>query len=192
MYHLAAGSYIHAKALLAQGLLEQAWQQTQATGDEHRPWPWADTYPIFRLTAPAQKQNFVVLAGSSNRNLAFAPSYMLASAFPGHAGKTVIAGHRDTHFRFVRQVQIGDPLQLSLADGSEQTFTVTDLQVVDINKTPLRLRSDRSQLILITCYPLEAIAAPGALRYLVIAEQQTSNQQTSNQQTGNQQAHHTP
>ena len=186
MYHLAAGGYIHAKAVLAQGLLEHAWQQTQLTGSEHKPWPWADTYPIFRLEAPAQKQDFVVLAGASNRNLAFAPSYMLASARPGNFGKTVIAGHRDTHFRFVRDVNIGDPLRITLEDGNIQTFTVTDLQVVNIHDTPLRLASQRRQLVLVTCYPLEATTAPGSLRYLVVAEPQDTPQQTQ------QQAHHTP
>lgn len=171
MVHLAAGGYIHAKAVLAQGLLEHAWQQTQLTGSEHKPWPWADTYPIFQLTAPHQQQDFVVLAGASGRNLAFAPSYMLASPLPGQMGKTIIAGHRDTHFHFVRDVNIGDPLHVTLEDGSQQTYIVTDLQVVDIHEMPLRLASYRRQLVLVTCYPLEAISAPGSLRYLVVAEQ---------------------
>jgi sortase A len=171
MYHLAAGGYIHAKAVLAQGLLEHAWQQTMQHGQPHKPWAWADTYPVFRLEAPVQEQDFVVLAGASGRNLAFAPSYMLASPLPGQVGKTVIAGHRDTHFRFVKDVNIGDPLHITLEDGSVQMFTVSDLQIVDIHQTPLRLTSQRSQLVLVTCYPLEAISAPGSLRYLVVAEQ---------------------
>lgn len=37
--------YIKAKAILAQYLLEDAWQQTLDDGQPHKPWDWADTFP---------------------------------------------------------------------------------------------------------------------------------------------------
>src|SRR5205085_1880281 len=43
------GAYIHAKARLAQVLLERAFEKTIATGRETKPWSWADTWPVARI-----------------------------------------------------------------------------------------------------------------------------------------------
>lgn len=58
---VAQGLWIPAKAVLAQVLLQYAWTQTVDAGGPngtdpaaiHRPWPWADTWPVARLRAPA-------------------------------------------------------------------------------------------------------------------------------------------
>ena len=42
------GAYIHAKALLAQVLLERAFAETIASGRVTKPWSWADTWPVLR------------------------------------------------------------------------------------------------------------------------------------------------
>ena len=43
------GACIHAKALLAQILLERAFAETIATGRAVKPWSWADTWPVARI-----------------------------------------------------------------------------------------------------------------------------------------------
>src|SRR6476469_6161733 len=43
------GAYIHAKALLAQVLLQRAFTETIATGRDTKPWSWADTWPVARI-----------------------------------------------------------------------------------------------------------------------------------------------
>src|SRR6266702_7428571 len=43
------GAYIHAKAMLAQVLLQRAFTETVTTGHEVKPWSWADTWPIARI-----------------------------------------------------------------------------------------------------------------------------------------------
>ena len=43
------GAYIHAKALLAQVLLERAFAETIASGRDIKPWSWADTWPVARI-----------------------------------------------------------------------------------------------------------------------------------------------
>ena len=58
------GLYIHAKAQLAQILLHVAWDRTRATGNATKPWPWADTHPLLRLTAPGHDADLLVLAGA--------------------------------------------------------------------------------------------------------------------------------
>ena len=50
----AAASRIYVKAWVAQRLLHRAWAATQAGGTPVKPWPWADTWPIARLSMPAR------------------------------------------------------------------------------------------------------------------------------------------
>ena len=102
---LAAGFWLPAKAELAQHLLNRAWQRTTDGDAAAKPWPWADTHPVARLTLPGSDEPLTVLAGASGRNLAFAPTLLDGSAGPGAHGVSVIAGHRDTHFRAARDAR---------------------------------------------------------------------------------------
>ena len=106
-WQLGQGAYIPAKAWLAQELMQRAWNRA-GTGDQQPvPWPWADTWPVARLSALAGDVDLIVLAGGSDRTLAFGPGHLSASAFPGTQGNSVIAGHRDTHFNFLQHLDVG-------------------------------------------------------------------------------------
>lgn len=111
-WQLGQGAYIPAKAWLAQELMQRAWLRGSGGAERPAPWPWADTWPVARLTARSGEIELIVLAGGSARTLAFGPGHLSASAAPGATGNTVIAGHRDTHFSFLRDVEIGESLVL--------------------------------------------------------------------------------
>ena len=168
---LAAGFWLPAKAELAQHLLNRAWNRTTDGDAASKPWPWADTHPVARLTLPGSDEPMTVLAGASGRALAFAPALLDGSAAPGTHGVTVIAGHRDTHFRRLATVAIGDELTLERPDGSVYAYEITDLDVVDSERASLRLDADESIVVLVTCWPFEAIDAGGSWRYVVTARQ---------------------
>src|SRR5207248_2826247 len=70
------GAYIYAKAGLAQVLLRRAWERTLAGERDVKPWPWADTWPVARLTIPKAGTDSIVLAGASGRTLAFGPGHL--------------------------------------------------------------------------------------------------------------------
>ena len=70
------GAYIHAKALLAQVLLERAFAETIATGRAVKPWSWADTWPVARIEVKRLNASTIVLAGSSGQALAFGPGHV--------------------------------------------------------------------------------------------------------------------
>jgi sortase A len=172
---LIAGFWIPVKAELAQHLLNRAWTAARHTPNDRmpqRPWPWADTWPIARLTLPTSRKPFTVVAGASGRNLAFAPALMDGSALPGAAGVSVIAGHRDTHFRELGKLAIGDRFAIELPDGTSLDYKVADIDVIDADRAMLRLDSDESVVMLVTCYPFDAVAAGGSLRYVVTAYRQ--------------------
>ena len=166
---LAHGAWIPAKARLAQVLLDHAWHETQTTRAPVRPWPWADTWPVARLIAPSHKKSMVVLAGADGAALAFGPGHLTTSAPPGASDNSVIAGHRDTHFAFLKAVKLGDVLQLQAPDGVVYDYTVTDTRVVHETDTSVLESGEEPMLTLITCYPFAAVVPGGPSRYVVQA-----------------------
>src|SRR6478609_6870511 len=114
---LGQGSYIHTKALLAQILLERAFTQTIATGRATKPWSWADTWPVARVEVKRIHASAIVLAGSSGQALAFGPGHVERTPDAGERGVAVYSAHRDTHFRFHKEVAIGDGIDVTRNDG---------------------------------------------------------------------------
>jgi sortase A len=169
---LAAGLWLPAKAALAQQLLNRAWSVTAAEGGgaRARPWASADTWPVARLTLPGARAPLTVLNGASGRNLAFAPALIDGSATPGGRGVSVIAGHRDTHFRALANLEVGDELTIERPDGAVLTYEVTALDVVDSSRADLRLDADDSFVALVTCWPFDAVTVGGNWRYVVTAQ----------------------
>ena len=163
------GAWILAKAELAQVLLESAWQAT-LEGEAHvRPWSWADTWPVARLRAPQHGTEVIVLAGASGAVMAFGPGHLDGSAPPGAGGNTVLAGHRDTHFEFLRHLEAGDEIRLETADGTEHLYRVASMQIVDKNDRRSVAATEEAVLTLVTCYPFEDWVPGGPLRYVVRA-----------------------
>ena len=70
------GAYIHAKAWLAQVLLERAFDRSVATGEVVRPWSWADTWPVARIEVRRIGASAIVLEGTSGQALAFGPGHL--------------------------------------------------------------------------------------------------------------------
>jgi sortase A len=166
---LGQGAYIPAKAWLAQELMLRAWSRMQSGETRVTPWPWADTWPIARLTARAGDVDLIVLAGGSGRTLAFGPGHLGASVLPGEIGNAVIAGHRDTHFLFLKDLQAGEVLKLESGRGLEHSYEVIGVDIVDSRKDSLSLDTDAAMLSLVTCYPFDTPEAGGPLRYVVTA-----------------------
>ena len=169
-WQLGQGAYIPAKAWLAQELMLRAWERARHGSEKPVPWPWADTWPIARLSAKSGDVELIVLAGASGRTLAFGPGHLTASSLPGEPGNTVIAGHRDTYFRFLRDLGPGDSIVLETASGQRHLYKVIGADVVDSRRGSLMLDTRDPMLSLVTCYPFEAREAGGPLRYVVTAK----------------------
>lgn len=166
---LAWGAYIPAKAWLAQLLLERAWERRLQGDTEARPWPWADTLPLARLTQDRLGVGQIVLAGASGRVLAFGPGHVTGTARPGESGNVVISGHRDTHFRWLASLRDGDLLSLETDDGHSLRYQVAWTSVHHENDIGLLDPLDGNQLRLLTCYPFDAVAPGTPERFVVTA-----------------------
>src|SRR5262245_25812126 len=163
------GIYIHAKAMLAQVLLERAFAETIATGHAVKPWPWADTWPDARITVKRIGASGIALAGSSGQALAFGPGHVERTADAGERGVAVYSAHRDTHFQFLKDVRIGDEIAVTRRDGRTFLYRVTGTSVVRYDASGIDPATNRYELVLSTCWPLDAVT-PGPLRYLVHAD----------------------
>ncbi len=165
---LARGLWIPAKAVVAQTLIARAWAQARVGEPRPRPWPWADTWPVARLAAPRLGVERFVLAGASGESLAFGPGHVGASAAPGRPDNVAVAGHRDTHFRFLERLREGDLLLLESRSGTRR-FVVHALRVVHESDVGILERTGRPELTLITCFPFDAVVPGGPLRFVVHA-----------------------
>jgi sortase A len=163
------GLWIHAKALLAQVLLERAFAATLETGLDTKPWSWADTWPVARITVPRLHKSAIALNGSSGQALAFGPGHVELTPEAGDDGTAVYSAHRDTHFSFVSDIGVGDEIDVTRRDGVISHFRVTHVSVVPFDATGIDPFAPGRRLVLATCWPLDGTTAT-PLRYLVHAE----------------------
>jgi sortase A len=163
------GAWIHAKARLAQALLDSAFGTSLATGQTVKPWSWADTWPVARIEVPRLRKSAIVLEGSSGQALAFGPGHVARTPAAGEPGTAVYAAHRDTHFAFLGEVRIGDEILVTRRDGAVLRFHVTGTSVARWDESGIDPDADGRRLVLATCWPLDAKFS-GPLRYLVQAE----------------------
>jgi len=169
---LAWGLWIPVKAVVAQHLLDQAWDRSQNSELGVRPWPWADVQPAFRLSLPGHGRSFVILNNSSGEALAFGPGHVSSSSPPDEPGVMIIGGHRDTHFSILREMTIGDTIIIENIQGIKFTYLVSDIFVRHKDKVQIVVGEQSHILILATCFPFEDLVPGGPERFLLVAKQQ--------------------
>jgi sortase A len=163
------GLTIPAKAVLAEVLLERAWQRARQGDQQPRPWWWADTWPVARLSIPDLDWSTLVLDGASGRELAFAPGRLHGSVPLGTPGTMLIAGHRDTQFAVLEALTVGHLITLEDRFGAVHRYRVQGTEVVDAMNHGISRDADEARLVLMTCWPFGAIDAGGRERYVVWA-----------------------
>jgi sortase A len=107
---------------------------------------------IAALSIPRVGLSAVVLHGSDDQTLRRGPGHLEGTAMPGQAGNVVIAGHRDSFFRPLRKVRVGDAIFLDTPHGRLR-YRVMWLQVVQPRDLSVVAPTDEEVLTLITCYP---------------------------------------
>jgi sortase A len=166
---LGEGLWIKAKAELAQILLERAFSQTIASRQPVKPWRWADTWPVARISVPRLRASAIALESGSGQAMAFGPGHLVESARPGERGTAVFAAHRDTHFAFLKDVKDGDEILVTRDDGLTFTFVATGTEVVRYDRSGITVNGQGRYLVLATCWPFDGKVG-GPLRYVVHAK----------------------
>src|SRR3979490_285967 len=162
------GAYIHAKALLAQVLLDRAFAETIASGRATKPWSWADTWPVARIEVKRLRASAIMLAGSSGQAPSLGPGHLRATRNAGERGVAVYSAHRDTHFRFLKNVAIGDDIDITRNDGRTFRYRADGAAVVRFDASGIDPLTDRYELWLSTCWPFDAVT-PGPTRHVLHA-----------------------
>ena len=131
--------------------------------------PLTDGDVIGQLAIARLDMAVMIAQGDSEKVLRRAVGHLAFTPLPGQGGNIVLAGHRDTIFRPLRRVAVGDVIKLTTRDGDfeyrVESFRVvppSDLQPLDKTTTPT--------LTLITCFPFSYVgAAPN--RFVVRARE---------------------
>lgn len=168
-WQFGQGGWIQAKAIVAQLLIAKSWQETLNTEQPMPPWPWADTWPIARLSIPAHGKPIYALAGGSDAILAFGPGHLVQSAYPGQPGNSVFVGHRDTHFAILESVKNNDLIEVETLYGTT-LYRIDSVRIANESQAWAVENTLDTTLTLITCYPFNSHSADTELRYIVTAK----------------------
>ncbi|MDZ7790945.1 MAG: class D sortase [Xanthomonadales bacterium] len=106
--------------------------------------------------------------GTEEKVLRRGPGIVEGTSLPGSRGNVAIAAHRDIHFRGLKDLEIGDLINLEMPDQT-QSYIVTELSVVEPTDVHVLDETGQSVLTLLTCYPFYFVGnAPQ--RFVVRAE----------------------
>jgi sortase A len=123
---------------------------------------------IGRMEVERLGVSVVVMEGTSNKILRRAVGHITGTGLPGQAGNVGIAGHRDTFFRPLRNIQNDDIITLTTRGGSYR-YRVVSTKIVDPDNVSV-LNSDGGELLtLVTCYPFYYVGSAPE-RFIVRAQ----------------------
>lgn len=130
--------------------------------------------PLAVLRIPKIGLEVPVLTGTDELTLNRGVGHIAGTALPGDQGNVAIAGHRDGFFRGLKDVEIGDRLELETLWGSAD-YVVSDLLIVDPQDVYVLAPTQIPTVTLVTCYPFYYVGkAPR--RYIVQARLETPDE----------------
>lgn len=128
---------------------------------------------IGRLTIPALKLELPIIQGTGEKELKEGVGHFTQSVLPGEDDNCVLSGHRETAFRQLGLLKIGDLLIVQTSAGTF-TYTVSGTRIVAEDDKTVIVPTDHAVLTLTTCYPFDFVgSAPD--RYIVSADLVQSN-----------------
>lgn len=125
------------------------------------------------LDIPKIKAELAIIEGTDPDDLEKGVGHYKGSFFPGDHGQIVLSGHRDTVFRRLGELKIGDSLNMQMPYGN-YTYEITHTKIVKADDTSIiTLQNQEEELILTTCYPFRYVGnAPD--RYIIYAKLKSS------------------
>jgi sortase A len=125
--------------------------------------------PLGRLEVPRLGLDVMVAEGIRSSDLRRGAGHLPGTPLPGDTGNVALAGHRDRHFRPLKDIAPGDEILLTTPQGTFR-YRVEWTQVVEPTAVEVLDPTDRPSLTLVTCYPFYFVGnAPD--RFIVRARQ---------------------
>ena len=123
---------------------------------------------VGRITIPRVGVSAIIVEGSDDAALRRAVGHIGGTALPGRPGNIGLAAHRDTFFRALRDIRLGDTIVLTTGQ-KDFRYLVVSTKVVDPHAVEVLNPMVGETLTLVTCYPFYFVgAAPN--RFIVRAE----------------------
>ncbi|MFC0475774.1 class D sortase [Robertmurraya beringensis] len=121
------------------------------------------------LFLPKIESELAIVEGTEPDELAKGVGHYRGSFYPEQGGQIVLSGHRDTVFKRVGELDIGDEFVMKMSYG-ETSYKIVNTKIVDAEDTSvITLQNQEEELILTTCYPFGYIGdAPE--RYIIYAK----------------------
>ncbi len=124
---------------------------------------------IGEIQVPRLGLKAIVVQGDSPANLKRAVGHLSKSALPGEWGNVALAGHRDTFFRTLRDIRLGDEIKFKTRERSFE-YLVESIEVVAPTDSRVLESSTGHDLTLLTCFPFHYVG-PAPNRFVVRARE---------------------
>lgn len=151
--------------------LKAKWSQDRGARQLERPGffsrPHAAGDVVGRLDIPRLNLSTIVFEGADRDVLERGAGHVPGSAWPGDRGNTVLAAHRDTFFRPLRGIRIGDVVKIH-APLKDSVYRVESAKIVEPDDVDVLRPTPDKSLTLITCYPFRYVG-PAPERFVVRA-----------------------
>jgi sortase A len=121
------------------------------------------------IQVPRLHLHALVAQGDSSSTLRRAVGHLSESPLPGETGNVTLAGHRDTFFRPLRDIRVGDEIRFKTRQRSF-VYRVESIEVVSPADTSVLNSSTGHYLTLLTCFPIHYIG-PAPKRLVVRARE---------------------
>jgi sortase A len=123
--------------------------------------------PLAVLRIPKIQLEAPLLDSTDDLTLNHAVGRIAGTSRPGEPGNIGIAGHRDGFFRGLKDVVVGDAIELRTLQGTA-TYIVDQIQIVSPRQVEVLRPTAVPSLTLVTCYPFYYIGS-APQRYIVTA-----------------------
>jgi sortase A len=129
----------------------------------------ADGDVLGEIEVPRLGLDAIVVQGDSPATLKRAVGHLSQSALPGEWGNVALAGHRDTFFRPLRDIRLGDTITFKTQERTFE-YLVQSIEVVAPTDVGVLEPSTGHDLTLLTCYPVYYVG-PAPKRLVVRARE---------------------
>jgi sortase A len=166
VFALSYACYVIADAHTYQAIEQSKFESVSPSEARH---PAIEGGIIGEMEVPRLGLKAIFVQGDSPRILRRAVGHIPETALPGELGNVVLTGHRDTFFRALRNIQLGDEIKIKTLDG-EFEYQVKSTEVVLPRDVQVLQPSGENTLTLVTCFPFYYVGA-APKRFIVRARQ---------------------
>lgn len=123
---------------------------------------------VGKLTIPKLESELPIIEGTHEDELAQGVGHYGGTAYPMQSDQIVLSGHRDTVFRRMGELDIGDIMVVELPYG-DFSYKIVETKVVDADDRTIIVPTSPDEVLTVTtCYPFTYVgSAPD--RYIITA-----------------------